>query len=268
MREDGIRKDNKPGGLSAQTLKHHHSLLKKLFNDAVMWDLLMVNPVTKVALPKTIKKEVAFYNEEQTDQLLHALEQEEMQFQVMVLLALVTGCRRAEIAALQWSDIDFNTNEIKIERALSYVPRQQQHIKTTKTEISRKISLPEHMTNLLKKYKKYQTEKRLKKGQGKSDWLFTGKQGALLHVDTPSKQFTRFIKKHNLTNITFHGLRHTHGSVLLARGIDARTVANRLGHSETSTTLDVYSHALKSADRAAADVMNQILTKKKTLSQK
>ncbi len=267
LREDGVRKDNKPGGLSQETIKHHHTVLKKVLNDAVKWDLLVANPVLKIQTPKVEKKEAKFYDEEQMAQLLLALEDEEIQFRVLVKLYISTGCRRAEVVAFQWDDIDFNNNEIKIERALSYT-RGGQQIKVTKTEKSRKIALPESTIKLLKEYRQHQNKKRLKKGLGKTQWLFTGRGGELIFLDTAGKQFSRFVKKHSLAPITLQGLRHTHGTHLLAKGIDVRTVANRLGHSETSTTLDVYTHALKSADKAAANVIDQMFIKSKNLNKK
>ena len=263
LRENGVRKDGRPGGLSEHTIKHHHTIFKKILNDAVKWDLLITNPVTKITTPKKEKKEARFYNEEQIIQLLVALEQEKMQFYIMVQLTVTTGCRRGELVALQWQDIDFENREINIKQSIS-IAEQGQEIKSTKSEKSRRLTLPKSIIKTLKEYKKYQNEDRFKKGLGKSEWLFTGEGGKLMHLCTASKQFKRFIKKHRLPYITLHGLRHTHGTTLLAGGVDIRTVANRLGHSETSTTLNVYTHALKSADKIAADVMDRILKESKS----
>ncbi len=263
LRADGVRKDGKPGGLSQETIKHHHTVIKKMLNDAVNWGLLVTNPALKVKLPKRRKQEVVFYNEEETGKLLVALEHEEIQFQLMVQLAIVTGCRRAEIIALQWSDIDFKNNEIEVKRAISVITGQKQETKAPKSGRFRRLTIPESIAKALKKYKKQQSKERIKRGLGKSIWLFTGRSGELMHLDTSGKQFARFIKKNKLAPITLHGLRHTHGTTLIAAGLDIQTVAHRLGHSETSTTLDIYTHLLKSADQAAADVMEQILVKNK-----
>ncbi len=202
-------------------------------------------------------------NEEDTTRLLNALKHEKPQFVLMVQLAIVTGCRRAEIIALKWSDINFENNEVNIERAVSNVRGQKQIIKLPKTEKPRKITLPKKIIETLKKYKNYQNEDRLKRGWGKTEWLFTGRFGDLLYLSTASKQFKKIIQKHNLPPITLRGLRHTHGSALIAAGLDVRTVAHRLGHSGTSTTLNIYTRLLKSADRAAADVMDKIILEEK-----
>ena len=268
LRETGVRKDGKPGGLSEYTIKHHHALINKILNDAVSWGLLIANPVARVKAPKAEKKEAKSYDEKQILQLLLALEEEEIQFQIMVKMALVTGCRRGELVALRWNDINFDTNEIKIERAATYTPEYGQQVKATKTEKSRKMMLPVSFGSLLKEYKNHQSEKQTQAGYKESEYLFTKKNGDMLYIDTPTKQFTRFIKKWGFPHITLHGLRHTHGTALLISGIDLRTVSNRLGHSEASTTLNVYTHAQESADKAAADVMDQILVNGKRLRYK
>ena len=263
LRKEGARKDDKQGGLSEQTIKHHHTVIRKVLNDAISWNLLTTNPASRIKAPKVEKKEVSFYDEEQTAQLLTALENEKPRFKIMVKLAIVTSCRRGEIIDFKWSDIDFEKKEVTIGRAISTVKGREQIIKLPKTEKPRKITLPKGIIGVLKDYKKYQNEERLKKGWDKTEWLFTGRYGELLYLSTSSRQFKKFIKRHNLHSITLHGLRHTHGTTLIAAGLDIRTVAHRLGHSGTSTTLDIYTHLLKSADQAAADVMDEVLEKSK-----
>ena len=92
-----------------------------------------------------------------------------------------------------------------------------------------------------------------------------------MHPDTPYKTFKKIIRRYNesvteeadkLPDIPLHGLRHTSATLLISQNVDVKTVSNRLGHAQTSTTIDIYSHALKKKDEQAADVLDDLLVKK------
>jgi integrase len=89
-----------------------------------------------------------------------------------------------------------------------------------------------------------------------------------MHPNTISKWFSKFLVDNNLKKITFHQLRHTSASVLLQEGINVREVSKRLGHSNTSTTWNIYSHVLKSADQGASDVMEKVMFKNAEIAKK
>ena len=111
-----------------------------------------------------------------------------------------------------------------------------------------KISLPTSTVQLLKEYRREWPEHRMKVGdlwQG-SNRLWTTWDGRPVHARHPSKWFTKFLERHGLPHMPFHGLRHTSATLLIRQGIDVRAVSSRLGHSRTSTTLDVYVHELRS----------------------
>ena len=133
---------------------------------------------------------------------------------------------------------------------------------TTKNKSSeRVISIPQAMTDLLKEHKKNQIEERLKLGDlwHENNNVFKGVDGRPIHPDTISSWFRKFIAKNNLPEISIHSLRHTNATLLIASGTNIRTVANRLGHSTPTTTGNIYAHAIKTADEAAADALNDIL---------
>ncbi len=262
--EDGVRLDGKEGGLSDKTILHHHRLLSKIFNNALQWDLISINPVSKVTPPKVKKKEAVAYDDEQTIVLLQALEKEEFKYKVMVILDLFTGLRRGELMGLEWSDIDFDNYTVTVNRASQYLPEHGVFTKEPKTESSKRLlSIPEYIISLLKSYKAWQNRQRLKTGDLwiPSGRLFTKWNGEPMHPDTISQWFPKFIRRHDLPNITFHGLRHTNASLLIAEGIDCKTISTRLGHSSTTTTLNIYAHRLKKPDRKAADSLQNLLIK-------
>lgn len=79
-----------------------------------------------------------------------------------------------------------------------------------------------------------------------------------MHPDTITKRFRQFLEDKNLPHITFHSLRHTHATLLIAQGLDVRTVSNRLGHAQTSTTLNIYAHEFSRIDREASDKLDNL----------
>ena len=98
--------------------------------------------------------------------------------------------------------------------------------------------------------------------------VFKARNGSPIHPDSITGWFHRFIEKNNFPKISIHSLRHTNATLLIAGGTDIKTVANRLGHSTPATTGNIYAHAIKSADEAAAQKLNDILTPIKKLKDK
>ena len=116
------------------------------------------------------------------------------------------------------------------------------------------------MIKLLKMYKSEQTRQRLMMGDQWQECgkVFTSENGSVINPDTLSSWFKRFVQRNNLPDIHIHSLRHTAATLLIANGVDIATVSKRLGHSSKSTTLNVYTHAVKSADEAAANTLQDI----------
>ena len=110
------------------------------------------------------------------------------------------------------------------------------------------------MIDLLKEYKRYQTERQLQLGDQwqNSGYVFVGKVGQPMHPDTLTGWFRKFTKKNGF-DISVHSLRHTHASLMIANGVNIVTVSKRLGHSTPVTTSNIYAHAIKSADEKASD---------------
>ena len=132
----------------------------------------------------------------------------------------------------------------------------------TKTETSKRvIKIPSAAMNLLKEHRLQQTKELFKLGDTwvKSNKVFTQQNGKPIHPDTLTGWFAKFIKKNNLPPIHLHSLRHTNATLLIASGADLRTVSKRLGHSNMTTTSNIYTHAIQSADERAAELLGDIL---------
>ncbi|WP_053955917.1 tyrosine-type recombinase/integrase [Inediibacterium massiliense] len=268
LQEEGIRIDGRGKKLSNNTILHYHRFIKNILETAVKWQLISSNPANNVQPPKVKKKEADFYNEEEIKQLITCLENEELKYKVAILVTITAGLRLGELMGLKWNNVDFNTNTIEIVQANQYIPKNGVFSKDPKTETSKRIiSLPNPVIDILKQYKIEQTEKRLQCGDMWTDteYILTQWNGLPMHPNTPSTWFSKFLKKHELRKITFHQLRHTSATMLINAGLNIKALSARLGHSNTSTTLNIYSHALKSADKVAADRIGDIIFKDKKI---
>ena len=265
LSQDGARLDGKDGGLSGKTILHHHRLLSKIFNTAVLWELISSSPMKMVKPPKANRNIAPFYDDEQVLTLithLNTLDESQYKYKVLTMLALFTGMRRGELMGLEWKDIDYEKRTIDIRRTSQYLPGKGIFTKEPKTELStRVITIPDTIVALLRDYQKRQASERRKLANlwKSTDRLFTTWDGAPMNPDTITDWFGKFIKKHNLPHVTFHGLRHTNVSLLIAEGVDVRTIASRVGHANPTTTLNLYSHMLQKSDQMAADSLEKRL---------
>ena len=282
LREDGIRKDGRSGGLSDKTILHHHRLISSILTGALQWGFILVNPASRVKAPKVTKKEARYFNVAETEYIFKLLQSEPLKYKTMITLAIYGGMRQGELTALTWSDIDFDNCIIRINKSSQHLPGKDTFIKGTKTETSRVISIPTSAMTLLREYKLWQNGEREDLGNlwHDSDELFTAIDGKPIFPSTISKWFLNFIRKNNksivlddsiskedkpkylLPEVNFHGLRHTSATLLINQNVDVSTVSKRLGHARTSTTMDIYSHSLQKSDMAAANKLEDMFNKK------
>lgn len=241
LEEIGVRNDRKANQpLSSTMIQKHHKLLQTLYNKAVQWGFAPYNPCEKVEAPKAKGKQIAIYDEEQTAKLLDLLEVESLKYQAMILVLLTAGLRRGELFGLTWECIDFDKNTILVKQEILYLPQKGIFVSDLKTETSyRKVSIPDSVTNLLKKYKVEHNEKRLQLGdkwQGadvvSNDFVFCTWEGKPAHPDSLNNWLRKFTLKHNMPHISPRAFRHMNATYLIAGGVDVRTVSGKLGHSK------------------------------------
>ena len=253
--------------LSSSTIRHYHRLLNAMLNTATHWQLILSNPVERVKPPKVEHKEAKYYNIEEVHQMLILLESEPIRYRIMINIVIFCGLRLGELSNLEWSDIDFDKETISISKQLQYLPEFGVYeMESAKSESgNRTIAIDSTLTDLLKEYKSWQDNEKAAWGSRwvDSNKLFTQEDGKPIFPDTPSKWFKKFIKRHNLPEITFHQLRHTNASLLISQGVDPATVSRRLGHADVAVTLRTYTHAIKEYDREAANALGNLIKKKK-----
>lgn len=193
------------------------------------------------------------------------------QIRVLLRLAVYSGLRKGEILALQWSDIDFQRNTVSVTKSVSRV-KGKTIIKPPKTRGSvRKVTIPQFLTDELSRLRKSQEQMRIdleNPAWNPEEYLFTQESGAVMNYSTPYEALQDLIDRYNkgkppeeqLPKIPFHGLRHTNATLLIAGNQDIKTVSARLGHAQSSTTLDIYAHALAEKESKAADALEAVLS--------
>lgn len=180
-------------------------------------------------------------------------------------MARPTGRRREDICGLKWEKIDFENHIVCIDTSLLYLPKLGIYESTTKTENTTFLPLPEETMQLLREYRAWYNELRLKNGDRWQDsgFLFVKNNGAPIHPDSFAGWLRKFTKRHDLPHLHPHGFRHTNASMLIGNGVDVVTVANRLGHADVSTTLDIYSHAINEAKAKASETLADVMLRRK-----
>ena len=170
--------------------------------------------------------------------------------------------RRGEALGLRWKDIDLKNGIVDINKTRLYVNKAIGTIDDTpKNETSKRIiSIPKQAVEQLREWKIEQMQNFMKLGihWDEETYLFTSWNGKPMHPDTPSKWFTDFLKKNNLPQVHIHSLRHTNASLLIANGVDIKTVSKRLGHSSIQTTGVIYTHAIQKADKLASEQLRRL----------
>lgn len=250
------RGDGKPGHIAPSTVKRYTSVLRSMLSMAYRMYYMDddIGLSRRLTFPKEIYHEIDIFSIEETKAILEATKMEPIHIRVLIELALFTALRRGELVGLKWSDIDFEKQQLTVKRSI-YKPKGENAIEKEPKTLSsiRTISIPNCLCETLQYYKKKQAENSLSLGERwkNLDYLFTDEFGNVMNPQTPTKQFSKFLERHNIRHLKFHCLRHTSATLLLSGGCDIKTVSARLGHSSIETT-NIYVHAIESIDRKAA----------------
>lgn len=263
LSKDGAGKNG--GKLSPKTVLEHHRLIHTVLAQAEREGLVPFNVASRTTIPKAQRKDVNYFQPEEVAAIRDALEAEPLKWKTLAHLLLITGARRGEILGLKWSTVDFQNNRIHIERNILYLPERGVFEDTPKTKASiRWITLPQDTMELLRRYRIWQMEERLRLGEYYTDlgFVFTQDNGQPMHPDSVTNWFTKFSKRHDLPHINPHAFRHTMASILIYKKQDLVSVSKRLGHTQASTTADIYAHLIAEADQKNADILADVFLKK------
>ena len=180
---------------------------------------MLHNPAWKMYKPQGEKKESPVADEELVQSLITALEGQSLKYETYFKLVLATGMRRGEACGLRWSDINWKRRSIHVQRNVVKLSHEPIFVKPPKTA-----------------------------------------SGDPMVPTTFTFRFKKILRQNGLPeNLNVHSLRHTNASLLIAQGVDVRTVASLLGHSQASTTLDIYAHAFDKKKREAQEKLGQVM---------
>ena len=179
-------------------------------------------------------------------------------------LSANTGMRRSELLGLKWSDLDVAKKRLSINRGLVAVGYEL-HESRGKTNNSRRcIDLDQTTLAVLAGWRTLQAAEFAAVGIDDPGWMFTSASGGPVHPHSISQTFDRIVRRAPVPVIPFHGLRHTHASLLIANDVDAKVASERLGHSEFVFTVQSYQHTFPGMHTDAARVIEALLTPRAT----
>jgi integrase len=243
------RRDGKPGGLSPQSRRHIHRILKAALGRAVEQQVIARNPADVLArhLPKIERREMMTLTAEQAARLLEAIKRNRVYWSV--LIAMSTGMRRGEILALRWKNIDLDRGVVRVVESLEQT-KVALRFKAPKTEKARAVTLPSFVVEELRRLKRQQAEELMALGVRQSgETLACGRHdGEPMSPRSLTHEFAKVSGRvKDVPRVRFHDLRHSHATQLLTAGVHPKVAQERLGHSTITTTLDLYSHVTETS---------------------
>ncbi len=241
-----------PAGLSPRMVRYVHSILHVAFRDAMRWNRIPRN-IADAATPPPVRSTKRGKKTTWTAEQLNAFLQyvAENRYLTPWLFLATTGCRRGECLGLKWSDLDLDDATAVISRQVTSVDHEIIIKDLPKTKQGHMIILDSETVAMLRRWRATQNEEKLLVGPGyvDEDYVFCKPDGTVYDPDRFSREFLRKQERYNrdgagapLPRLTLHGLRHTWATMALHEGIDIKIVSDRLNHSSTFITREIYTH--------------------------
>ena len=237
--------------LSDSMVRKIHMMLHEAMEVAVRERYIVRNPTDNTTIPKKTTTEKQVLDDSQLNRFLEAI-QGEQYWHDFFYVEVMTGLRRGEICGIKWSDIDFNEGTLCIKRSVSTKEGGGVSIGETKTDAGvRTIIMPPSVATLLWK----------KRSDAINEWVFPHYTNPSdpLHPSSAYKKLKTLLKRLELPLLRFHDLRHTFATQATDGGVDPKTLAGILGHTDASFTLDTYTHVTSDMQRGASAIVNNMM---------
>lgn len=234
----------------------------KVLKYAFKIGLIDSNPFDRVIKPKkpTKKKKDNFYTKDELETFLNGARDAGIMKYALFRLLAFSGMRIGELIALEWSDIDFFRKTVSINKTLTLDKNGKIKIGNPKTANSnRTVMLDDETMNILQKWRAEQSKRIIYLGKPQNDLIFPSECGSLLFNSTVHCWNEKIAQKQGLKIIGLHGFRHTHASLCFEAGLTMQDVKDRLGHSNISTTMDIYTHVTKSRKEESIQQLAQFM---------
>lgn len=257
-------------GYTTNTVIHYHAVLHQALAYAVKNDYILSNPVDRVKRPKKNKHISSFYTKEEILTLLDIAKDDPIY--IPIVLSSYYGFRRSETLGMRWSAIDFENKTITVNHKVTELTENGKTIVYAEDKLKTKSSyrtlplIPVVEEKLLEHKAKLERNQKL---FGNSyckeymDYVCVDEMGKLFRPNFVSDHFGWLLKKYGLKKLTFKELRHSCASMLVAEGIPMKSIQEWLGHSNFSTTADIYSHIDYHAKQQSAAAIGNALQSKK-----
>ena len=244
-----------PRPISKSTLEKIVEIVSAIMQKAYEWEMISSNPCSRIKvkydnMPSEIDKnkklgdkktQIVSYSKEEYKSVLSGLLNESELFRLFIETALKTGMSKEELLGLRWEDFNKENKTLSV-RVVRLMHKGNIIEKQPKAHSRlRTITIPDSLVSLLSDYK------------NSSDFIFDG-----INPNSINSSWNKFLKRNNIRKIRIHDLRHTHATLLLAQGVDIKTISERLGHSNISITMNTYTDVLKELDKTAANRIDEI----------
>lgn len=257
----GLYNHLKSQNVGDYTVMKIHTLLHSSLKLAVQTGTIGRNPTSYAHPPKEPISEMGILNESQVSQFLISVIGH--RWGALFHLAIATGMRQMELLGLQWDDLDWIRQTIKVERQLARPNKTGVRFSSPKTRFGKRtVALGEQTTLVMRNHYERQQAGRQVSGEKwvEHGLIFTNSIGGPIIARNLLREFYKLLKVAGLPRIRFHDLRHTAASLMLNNGVAPIIVSRRLGHSRASITLDIYGHLIPSMQTEAAELIDQLIT--------
>jgi integrase len=260
---DDLYRALKSRGRSPKTIRNYHAIISSALHQAQRWGWVRENVAEQAKPPRVSQRRVKAPAVEVVRQIVTTAEERDPRLAPLLMLGALTGLRRGELCALRWTDVHLDSGELDVARSV-VITKGGLAEKTTKTDRFRRIALDDVAVALLMQHQARVNDWAMQADAtlGEDAFVFSPyiDGSKPFRPDNVTGFFMRVRDSLGYKDVRLHDLRHFTATQLIGAGVDVRTVAGRLGHSDPSLTLRVYSHVIEERDRAAAAVLGRVLS--------
>lgn len=250
-------KNMEKGGASPRLRQLARAVLSKALNDAQRLGMVDKNACAPVKGPHVPKREFTLWTVEQCQAFLAAAWGSRLH--AFFVLAPNTGLRHGELLALHWKDIDLARGTISVQRTLVEVVGVHELAEPKTKAAYRTVSVPPPVVAALKAHR----ARLFEEGLSASPLVFPNRDGTLMRKKRVYEAYEALIQQTGLPRIHIHDMRHMAATLLVALGLDLKSVQTRMGHANIRTTLDLYAHSIPGSDKSAAEKLAEMTMGKK-----